>query len=142
MFTPLFFPPARIVPYVERTGQVFTLRELLASAEAPCRASGRWTERQILLAVGDDEVLREPGEWGLVRIGIKERSTERDAARYALLVLAYSLMDIVARESIRGECWTKPSSPRGRPRTGTARSNAQRQQTLRSRQREKIELGK
>lgn len=129
---PLFFPAARIVKSVDVTGSV-KLSELLRRAGAPCRASGRWSERLVVIAPGESGIEREPGDWGAVRIGVPSDLGEVDAARFAASAMAYGLMDLVARESIRGAYWARPAAPRGRPPTGRALSNAERQRNFRAR---------
>jgi hypothetical protein len=143
-----FFPPARIVASLDTRGAI-TLRELLERAGAPCRASGRWTERPVVLVPGSADIEREPGDWGAVRIGVPSRmapraaapATSRAMARHACLAMAYGLMDIVARESLRGLPWAKPAAPRGRPRSGTTMTNAQRQAAYRARHRRPVASG-
>ncbi len=115
-----------------------TVRSLCARAGVDCLASGAWTERKVyLVPVPAGEVLsivKEPGDWSAVQVGLPGVDINSvAAARGALLVLAYGLMDLVARESIRGVVWARPSAARGRPRTGKAMSNAQRQARYRQR---------
>ncbi len=134
MATPLFFPTARLVPHIDRH-QALTLREVLLAAGAQCRASGPWTQRPIVIAPGSTAVEREPGDWGAVRVGVPQAASAASAARMAALVLAYQLMDPVARESVRGLDWARVCPPVGRPRSGTAFTNAQRQRSSRARKR-------
>lgn len=47
--------------------------------------------------------------------------------------MAYSVMDVVARESIRFGEWRKPSAPRGRPPSGKAMGVAERQRAFKMR---------
>jgi hypothetical protein len=133
MSTPLFFPIPRIVPVID-AGSAITLREALASAGAPCRASGRWTERLLVIDPGFEGIEKEPGDWSTVRIGVQANHAARDQARYAVAAMAYGLMDVVARESIRGLAWALPAKPRGRRPSGAALSSAQRQRRYRVRQ--------
>lgn len=132
MSTPLFFPTPRIVKDVDVTLAI-TLREVLARAGIPCRASGRWTERLVVIDPAFDGIEREAGDWGAVRIGAPAELGQRDQARHAIAALAYGLMDVVARESIRGQAWARPSRPRGRPASGAALSAAKRQRRHRAR---------
>lgn len=135
MSTPLFFPPPRIVERVDTRG-AHTLREVLAEAGAQCRASGAWTERLISIVPSDQcRIEKEPGDWSPVRILLPAGLSERTAARYAIAAMAYGLMDLVARQSIRGQPWARPARPRGRPSTGVARTNRERQRAYRKRQR-------
>jgi len=132
MSTPLFFPPARLVERID-TRNAIALRDLLSAAGLRCRASGRWTQRMIVIEPGGPFIEREPGDWGAVRIGVPDGLTARGRTRYAVAAMAYGLMDLVARESVRGAEWARPAAPRGRPRTGCAMSNAQRQRAWRAR---------
>lgn len=134
MSTPLFFPPPRIVEHIDTRG-AHTLREVLAEAGAPCRASGSWTERLIsIVPHHQSRIEKEPGDWTPVRILLPAGLSARDAARYAVAAMAYGLMDLVARQSIRGQPWAKPARARGRPPTGAARTNRERQRAFRRRQ--------
>ncbi|MFN3566675.1 MAG: hypothetical protein ACK4V1_11910 [Burkholderiaceae bacterium] len=132
----LFLPLPRFVPALSRA-RALTLREVCERAGVPCRASGAWTQRPIrILARGNGlSVVAEPGSWGAVQIEVPRGTSERTAARLALGILAYGLLDRVARESIRGAPWAKPPAPRGRPRTGTALNVRERQRRLRARAR-------
>lgn len=69
----------------------------------------------------------------LAQITVPAALNDRDAARYALTVLAYSLFDGVARASVAGQPWSRPAAPKGRPKLGRARSNAERQHAYRQR---------
>jgi hypothetical protein len=138
MSLPVFFPPGKPVaqlPPVEAS-TIWTTGELCRLAEVTCQASGSWTERQVELCEGGDisAILYEPGYCGRVRILVPSTvaADARAAARYALGALAYSLMDLVARQSILGAAWTKPDR-RGRPKLplGLKLSNAQRQERFR-----------
>jgi hypothetical protein len=132
---PLFMPPPRIVPTL-RLRQTTTIAELCEAAGVACRASGAWTQREVALeCTAAAAVEAEPGSWGRVRVGVPSTHarTARERARFGLAVLAYALMDPVARESIRGCEWARPGQL-GRPPTG-ALSNRQRQAAFRVRQR-------
>jgi hypothetical protein len=127
---PLFFPAPKFVPAFGRA-HALTLREVCERAGVACRASGAWTLRPIcIVAGGSISVTAEPGSWGAVRVEVPRGSTRQTAARLALGALAYSLMDSVARESIRGAAWAKPAPPRGRPSAGTALNVRERQRRL------------
>lgn len=132
---PLFMPTARIVATL-RLRKATTIAALCAAAGVACRASGAWTQREVALECADSPAVdAEPGSWGRVRVGVPPAyaRTARERARYGLAVLAYALMDPVARESIRGCDWARPGQ-RGRPTTG-ALSNRQRQAAFRARKR-------
>jgi len=136
MRPPFFIPPARVVEHLDASGSR-PLREVLAEAGVVCRASGAWTERAICIVPGTPDLIeKEPGDWSPVRIGVPAGLSRRDEARYAAVVLAYGLLDLVARESIRGASWSKPTAPRGRPRRGTAKSSAARQRAHRAKARD------
>ena len=146
MSTPLFFPIVQYVPRLELRNSL-SIRELCSNAGVACRASGVWTERKVEVICGmRAQVLAEPGDWGSVKITIASKPgasfpavarswslgmpvsrTEREQARYALAVLAFSLHDLVAKESIKGQPWLQVSPPKGRPRTGKALTTRERQ---------------
>jgi hypothetical protein len=131
---PLFLPPTKIVPAL-RLQNAMTVAALCEAAGAPCRGSGAWTQREVALQSGPAQAVEaEPGGWGRVRVSVPptHARSARDRARFGLAVLAYVLMDPVARESIRGCDWARPGQ-RGRPATG-ALSNRQRQAAFRARE--------
>jgi hypothetical protein len=136
MRIPLFFPTARIVVELNLEKPV-TLAELAADAGVQCRASGPWINRRVELVSGVDFIEREPSDWGGVRVGVPSECSPRDQARYALGVLAYGIMDVVARQIVAGQQWSRPSLPRGRKRTGKAMSPRQRQRKRRVQKRTK-----
>lgn len=136
MALPLFFPTPRIVAHIDPQA-ARPLHDLLVQAGVPCRASGRWTERLVTVTAGEQlDIEREPGDWGGVRITVPAGLSARGAARLAVGALAYGLMDLVARESIRGQAWARPTLPRGRPRSGMALSGRERQRIHRARRAE------
>jgi hypothetical protein len=130
MRMPLFFPTARIVVALELERPV-TLAELATAAGVQCRASGPWVNRKVVLVPGADFIEREPSDWGGVRIGVPSECSPRDQARYAIGVLAYGVMDVVARQIVAGQSWSRPALPKGRKRTGRALSPRQRQRKKR-----------
>ncbi|HEY7954685.1 MAG: hypothetical protein ACHQ17_10785 [Polyangia bacterium] len=133
MSIPLFLPPARIVEHLDDR-RAIPLRELLAAAGVPCRATGRFTDRLVCVVPGKPGLIeREPGDWAAVRIGVPSGLSARNAARYASAVMAYGLMDLVARESLRGQLWARPTPPRGRPARGLALTGVERQRNYRAR---------
>jgi hypothetical protein len=133
MSTPLFYPQPQYLP-VLLFEQAITIRELCEQAGVPCRASGAWTERKVEIREGSFAIHAEPGDWGGVRIFLPP-GTQRKRARCALSVLAYALHDLVAKQSIVGAQWAGPEIPRGRQRSGQAKSNAERQKSFRARHR-------
>jgi hypothetical protein len=138
MRMPLFFPPAKIKRRVDRRGAV-PLRDLISQSGATCRASGAWVKRLVSVVRDGVFIEKEPGDWTPVRIGVPAGLSDRDAARFAVAAMAYGVMDLVARESIRGEPWASPSMPAGRPRSGTAKSASARQRAYRAR---RVALGR
>jgi hypothetical protein len=132
MSTPLFLPHPKVVAKIDASAAI-PLRELIIATGAQCRASGTWTLRPILLKRGTPGINKEPGDWTPVEIYVDPELTELEAYRVAACLLAYSVLDTVARESIRGLEWTRPTLPRGRPYTGTAKTGAMRQSEFRKR---------
>jgi hypothetical protein len=133
MSTPLFFPAPRYREPLDAASAV-ELRALCGMAGVTCKASGRWAGRRVAIDRGSElAILAEPGGTGVVRVRVPAALSRIEAARWALSALAYGLMDIVARESIRGADWAKPAVPRGRPTTGAAWSNRERQRAYRRR---------
>ena len=127
MKTPLFFPTATYTPQLSTEG-AYTLRHLCELAGTACKATGAWTERLITIERATTcEINCEPGDWGVVNIKVPHQLNDLEAARYALIAMAYGLMDGVARESIRGQSWARPSPPTGRPTKGTANNTRERQ---------------
>ena len=110
-----------------------SIAELCQRVNIPCLASGDWTQRKVEIRHGEILIIEaEPGDWGAVRLTIK-KSTKTKEAQTALLILAYALHDLVAKESIKNLPWSKVPVPRGRIRTGKALSNAERQRIFRER---------
>ena len=135
MSIPLFYPVAKIVAKIDCSNAI-SLKEVCAAAGVSCRASGDWTERSVVIEQGQPGIgiVVEPGYKGAVLIGLPQMS-EKSAARIALGALAYGLMDLVARESIRGASWARLSAPPGRPKKLGAKSNSQRQRNFQMRAR-------
>ena len=132
MSLPLDFSVPRYVQALE-LAESLTLRELCRLAGVKCRASGEWTLRPVeAVLAGEAFIEAEPGGWGRVRVGVPARhaKTPKARARYALGALAFGLFDGVARESIRGESWTRLEIL-GRPKAKRAMTVAERQRKLR-----------
>jgi hypothetical protein len=147
MKIPLFFPPARLVKSIGDSGTV-SLAELCELAGVRCAASGSWVGRRIRVVAtphlkGVSVVIRkEPEDYGSVEISVSDEIDIRDAARLSLGAMAYGLMDLVARQSIKNQDWTVPAMRPGRPRAIQALSGADRQRRLRAkRQASKLEIG-
>lgn len=132
---PLFFPVPRISKAID-SSQAVALEDLLQIAGVPCRASGAWTKRPVVMEPTDATAVfieREAGDVSCVRIGVPRQLSAQDQARYAAAVMAYAVMDLVARQSLKGVAWAHPAKPAGRPPTGRARTAAQRQRAFRAR---------
>lgn len=133
MSLPLYFPSPIYVTHLTLAKAV-ALRELCATAGVACKASGAWTSRPVELRYAPEPFIHaEPGGWGAVRVGVPTHHarTRQSSARYGLGALAYGLFDQVARESIKGQPWARIES-RGRPKSGKARTPAQRQRQFRA----------
>lgn len=147
MKSPIFFPPPRYVPALPDLGpaaaEAMPIRELCAAAGVVCKASGAWVLRpiQVIPDAADSGqaglVVSEPGG-GAAQVHVPSGLDDRDAARYALLVLAYSGMDLVARASVAGQPWARPMGRPGRPRKPGAKTNAQRQREFRARRASRV----
>jgi hypothetical protein len=138
------FPPPRFVPRLRsrvlaRQRRFWPLREVCARAGVLCRASGPWTERPIgLVAWRSAEIVAEASPRTAVLVRVPRPIWRRGPAaraRFALEALAYVLMDLVARESVRGRREFRCTHRPGRPRTGAAISNRDRQRRFRARHR-------
>lgn len=111
---PLWFPDPQHVDHIDRAGAV-TIERLCELAQTPCRASGAWTQRPVVLHVieaGQEPWLRaERKDYGAVEIGVPPLSSDAvEQARWALGCLAYSpLRDPVALASCRGQDWARIS---------------------------------
>jgi len=133
MSIPLFFPAVRYVRRLAISKRARTLRALCETAGVECKASGNWTDRIVDLIDGDRILIAaEPGDWSAVQISLPQQD-QRIAARIALAVMAYVLHDLVAKQSIMGANWSRVSAPRGRKRSGSALSTAERQRRYRVR---------
>jgi hypothetical protein len=127
MKIPLFFPTTIFVPSLNKDDAI-PLWRLCTLAGVPCRATGVWINRRVAIDYGADfAVLAEPGDWGVVRVRVPEKTESQFAARWAMAALAYGLMDGVARESIKGAVWARPALPPGRSSKGVAMNNRERQ---------------
>ena len=131
MSTPLFFPVPRYVAHLPPSAAYRPLRHWCEVAGVRCKASGAWVDRPVRLRSGPYAIVAEASPGNRVTISAPSRRGV-SLARYALGALAYTLMDGVARQSVRGEDWTRPSARVGRPRTGRARNSRERQRLLRA----------
>lgn len=133
MSIPLFFPPTKYESGLRLTGAM-SLSEVCLAAGVRCAATGAWTARKVEIAHGDAlSVFAEPGDWGGVKIILKPGLTCQQEARLALAVMAYSLHDLVAKQSIAGKGWASVAAPRGRPPSARPLTAADRQRAFRSR---------
>ena len=133
---PAMFPPATIVVEAPR-GKTHTVESLCHQAGIECRVTGPSASRVVYLhRAGHLEVHREPGNTGAVSVGLPGDLPEkpREAALLVLAVLAYVVFDYAARESVRGRPEMRVSLPRGRPRSPTTMTGAERQRRWREKQ--------
>lgn len=131
MRAPLFFPPPRYVPAIDTT-HATTVADLCAVAGIACKASGEWIRRSVVVNQSDLLAIdAEPGHCGAVRLTVPPQLSGREAARFALCVLAYGVHDLVARQSVAGHPWTKPRNPPGREKSGRALTTRERQRRFR-----------
>jgi hypothetical protein len=130
MALPLFFPPVKFVPAVNRAGAL-TLQALCLQAGAACQAIGRWTQRPVVVREAGRTppwIHAEPGDWNAVEIGVPPLKSAQARARWALGAMAFALFDGVARASVAGQPWARIQRPRGRspgdqrPLTGAERA--------------------
>lgn len=132
MSTPFFISPPIYVETIISSRAV-TIQALCNTAGVKCQASGSWINRRVEIKHGPRVLIEaEPGDWGTVRITMP-KTNKIEEARVALTILAYSLHDLVAKQSIKGQLFSKVPNPRGRKRTGKALSNAERQRLHRER---------
>lgn len=130
---PAIFPKTTIVRRVEK-GQRMTVQSLCQAAGIGCRVTGPAARRKIYLRQADGlEASREPGSYGSVSIGLPG-GDKKNRAILALGVLAYSVFDYAARESMRGRPEARLSLPLGRPCKPHPLSGAERQRRWRERQ--------
>ena len=86
------------------------MRQLCEAAGVPCKATGEWTKRIVCIFTSDEiSAIREPGDWGVVWLNVPNNLSKIDRSRFALAYLAYGVLDPVARESIKGLVWARPS---------------------------------
>lgn len=129
---PLFLPPPSYNARL-RLSQSKTLREWCVVAGIACRASGAWTLRRVeVRSCQHIAIVAHPGSDGDVRLEVPAKKL-KDKALWALYVLAYGMNDLVARQSLHGKGFTKVHPPKGRPRTGKAMSNRERQRRFQNR---------
>ena len=137
MSIPFFLPITEYTPLL-KLEKFFTIAELCKKAKIKCLASGDWVNRKIGVCYNDNfKVEAEPGDWGNVRITLSKSNmlklNSTKEAQLALTILAYSLHDLVAKESIKNHDFSKVRKPMGRIKTGKALSNKERQKLFRSR---------
>lgn len=125
-----FLPQPKFVAQIPLDNYL-EIASLCERAKIPCAASGNWTKRKIEISYSNHlQIEAEPGDWGTVKISMR-KSSKLLEARLALLILAYSLHDLVAKQSIKTHPWAKIPLPKGRIKTGKAMSNAERQRKFR-----------
>ena len=129
---PVNLPPTSVVA-IAPDGESHTVESLCREAGIACRVTGPSTQRRVNLRYGRIiTACREPGASGTVTLELPERVPHKRAL-LALGVLAYSVFDYVARESMRGLPESRPSTPRGRPRKPLPVPGAERQRAWRER---------
>ena len=128
---PAIFPEVRIMKEVPR-GREMTITSLCNAAGIECRVTGPSAERKVYLRTGPLGASREPGSYGPVSILLPMMS-EKESAILALGILAYSIFDYAARESMQGRPEARMSLPRGRPRIPCPLSGAERTRRWRKR---------
>jgi hypothetical protein len=134
MSLPLNFPIPEYVTQLHLSTSL-PLAEFCAFAGVSCKGSGLWRQRKIqAIACTVAFIQAEPGGWGSVCVGVPwaHCQSPQSMARYTLGALAYGLFDVVARESVKGQVWTKIKAL-GRPRSGHALTSAERQKRYRQR---------
>ncbi len=136
MSFPAFWPTPQYLPFVPSDGAI-PIHELCERAGLPCKASGEWAKCLIIVVRCNDDdghVVVDVTK-GLIRVEVPKRWGGTDAldARYALGALAYSLFNLVARESIKGQEWAKIARSPGPRRSGAALTSRERQQRYRAR---------
>ena len=155
MSIPLFLPqPTYVKLPLTNAGELITLKELCEKLKTPCRASGLWVDRLVRIILIENNlktendlntnnlnkkttlplIEKESGDWGEVRITLlsKQFKSQTKIYQMALGIMAYSVFDLVARESIRGLPWAKVSAPKGKPRARSPLSSKERQRRFRA----------
>jgi len=87
-------------------------------------------ERRVYMRRSPLSSAREPGSLGAVSLGVPE-GDKKSRAVLALGLLAYTVFDYAARESMRGRPEAKVAVPLGRPRKARALTGAERQRRWR-----------
>lgn len=132
MSTTFFIPPPKYLQRLELVNPL-DIAALCERVGIRCQASGAWINRRIEIKHGSELFVEaEPGDWGAIRITMP-KTTKLAEAKLALVVLAYSLNDLVARQSVKGHDFARVPIPKGRIKTGRALSNAERQKLYRER---------
>ncbi|MDR1849577.1 MAG: hypothetical protein LBQ75_06020 [Zoogloeaceae bacterium] len=111
---PAFYPFVEYVPHLPREGAI-PLRELCGMGGVPCRASGPWIERPVLMLqtaadFPEGRLRAEPGYRSAVEVHVPHSfcDTQQSMARYALCALARSALgDLVSQESIKNAAWAR-----------------------------------
>lgn len=129
---PAIFPNVSIMAKVPR-GSRSTVQSLCRAAGIECRVTGPAAERRVYLNVGKLKAAREPGSYGHVSLGIPGGDKKKRAI-LALGLLAYTVFDYAARESMRGRPESKQAFPLGRPRKVLVLDGAERQRRWRAAQ--------
>lgn len=113
MSIPLFFNPptyVKSIPTLDGDDEV-SLFDLCGKLATPCRASGAWIQRPVYLR--KDSTLHSPLIFAEPRNGpvliILPESLWENRWQIALSIMAYAMFDLVARQSIIGQPWNRPT---------------------------------
>ena len=130
MSLPVFFPVPEIALELPE-GDPVTLSSLCEAAGVSCRVTGLSAGRHLKIAACPRmRVVRAPGTMSAVWLGIPPASPRRRAL-LALGILAYSVFDYGARETLRGLPESRAAAGPGRPRVGRPATPAERQRERR-----------
>lgn len=97
---PVFIPTPTYVNKLP-DGIELTLAELCDRAGVVCQASGKWIDRKVILVDSKELFIKAIPSGGAVAIGIAGADDGKRSAMLALHLMAYSVLDVVAKESIR-----------------------------------------
>lgn len=130
---PLFYPTIEFAASLPEQGHSLSIQQLCEENQIPCKFTGFSAQRKIHLKRSKRFLtVCEPFQ-GSVLIETPWSPFSKKAKRYALAVMAYSVFDLVARESVRYLDLNRIAK-RGRPLKGRTKTNAERQRAFRQRQ--------
>ncbi len=131
MSTPLFYPQPKYVAAIRREGALLTIDDLCRENGIPCRLTGRGSQREVMIVDAPEPFIEVEPFGGAVKIGVPKKFSGKLSRKYALAAMAYSVFDLAARESVRGNRDFCDIMIIGRPRQGRAKTNAERQRKFR-----------